>query len=64
MAPAQRSGRIFFEEFRLKGLYLVDSETAQVNWITRFSEFESDQSEPQLTQLFHAAGNLVAGLQP
>src|ERR1700694_2154506 len=50
--------------FRLKGSYLGDSETVQLNWITRLREFESDQSEPQLTQLFHTAGNLVAGLQP
>src|SRR5258707_1224915 len=64
MAPAQSSGRILFEEFCLKGQYLGDSETAQVNWFTGFREFESDQSEPQLTQLFHTAGNLVAGLQP
>jgi hypothetical protein len=64
MAPAQPSGRIFFEGIPFKGLYLGDSETAQVNWFTGFREFESDQSEPQRTQLFQTAGNLVAGLQP
>jgi hypothetical protein len=58
--PAESS----LKGFRLKGLYWGEYETAQVNWITGFREFESDQSEPQLTQLFYTAGNLVAGLQP
>src|ERR1700730_17391678 len=51
-------------DFVLSDCIWGGSETAQVNWFTGLREFESDQSEPQLTQLFHTASNLVARLQP
>src|ERR1700681_2944984 len=65
MAPAPPSRpNLLWRGFRLEGLYLGDFAKGGQTGSRGFREFDSDQSEPQLTQLFHTAGNLVAGLQP